>query len=416
MILSDAALMPTCQNCGKELSCTLIDLGDQPLANAYLTSAEQIAQERKFPLHARVCNNCWLVQVDDVVPVDEIFNSEYAYFSSYSAGWLRHCQDYAESMAQEFSLNSESLVIELASNDGYMLQYFVKMGIPVLGIEPSNNTAASALARGVATRVEFFNKENARSLRDEGLLADLVAAKNVLAHVPDINDFVAGLPQVLKAEGVFTVEFPHLLNLLRYHQFDTIYHEHFTYLSMIVIQRLFASHGLRVFDVREQPTHGGSLRVFACHSSATHATTPAVARILDEERAYGMETMSGYTGFEGKAKSIRDEFTSFLANCKRDGKTVAAYGAAAKGNTFLNYCGVGAEDLAYVVDRNPAKQEKLLPGSHVPVVAPEYADANRPDFMVILPWNIREEVISQNQNLAAAGTRFVTAIPVLTVF
>lgn len=401
---------PHCQACGSPLSRTLVDLGMQPLANSYVPEDKAGAPEPRFPLHARVCDNCLLVQVDSVKRPDEIF-VDYAYFSSFSDSWLAHCRDYVEEMTARFGLNVGSRVVEIASNDGYMLQYFVARGIPVLGIEPAANVAEVAIGRGVATEIAFFGVETAHRLAGAGWSADLLAAKNVLAHVPDIDDFVRGIAIMLKPDGVFTVEFPHLLNLIREVQFDTIYHEHFTYLSLLAVKRIFEERGLAIFDVEKQPTHGGSLRVFAARADAGRAVTANVDLVLREEVGFGLDRPSGYQGFEARVRAVREGLLDFLARVKAKGETIAAYGAAAKGNTLLNYCGLTAADIPLVVDRNPAKQGKLLPGSQIPVRPVEALAELRPDHVLILPWNLKDEILSTLPEVPGWGGDFVTAIP-----
>jgi SAM-dependent methyltransferase len=405
-----AASLPRCQGCGSLLTRTLVDLGEQPLANSYVPLAHKDAPEAVFPLHARVCDHCLLVQVDSVRRPEDIF-VDYAYFSSFSDSWLAHCKAYAETMTERFGLDASSRVVEIASNDGYMLQYFVAKGIPALGIEPAANVAETAIARGVPTEVAFFGADTARRLADGGWSADLLAAKNVLAHVPDINDFVAGIRILLKPDGVFTVEFPHLLSLIRDVQFDTIYHEHFTYLSLLAVRTIFKRHGLVVFDVQKQSTHGGSLRVFAARTEAGRNVEPNVQAVLDEEAAASLDRPEGYAGFDKRVQAVRDGLLAFLARADRDGETVAAYGAAAKGNTLLNYCRVTARNIAFVVDRNPAKQDTLLPGSHIPVRPVEALAEAKPKHVLILPWNLREEIVSQLPEVPGWGGRFVTAVP-----
>lgn len=405
---------PSCQGCGAPLTRTVVDLGLQPLANSYIPLDRAGEQEKVYPLHARVCDTCLLVQVDSVVPPEEIFG-HYAYFSSFSDSWLAHSRRYAEGMAARFGLGPESLVVEVASNDGYMLQYFVAAGVPVLGVEPAANVAETAVARGVPTDVAFFGRDTARRLVDQGRSADLLAAKNVLAHVPDINDFVAGVELMLKPEGVFTVEFPHLLNLIREVQFDTIYHEHYTYLSLLAVRTIAERHGLTIFDVEKHSTHGGSLRVFMARGGSGHAVEPSVQALLDEEIAGGLDRAVGYEGFDARVRAVRQGLLAFLAEARGRGERVVGYGAAAKGNTLLNYAGVGSGDIAFVVDRNPAKQDTLLPGSHIPVRTVEALVAARPDHVLILPWNLRDEIIGQLPEVTAAGGDFVTAIPEIRI-
>lgn len=407
---------PPCRFCGAPLRHDFVDLGETPLANSYLTR-EQVAQglDASFPLRARVCEACFLVQVDAPVSPQAIF-SDYAYFSSYSDSWVAHARRYAETMIGRFGLGPRSLVVEVASNDGYLLQHFVARGVPVLGVEPAANVAEVARAKGIATEVAFFGRDTARALVSRGFAADLTAANNVLAHVPDIGDFVAGFAEILKPEGVSTFEFPHLLNLIRELQFDTIYHEHFSYLSLVAVERVLEACGLRAFDVERLPTHGGSLRLFVCRAGARHAATPRLEEARADERAAGLDRIEGYAGFAEKVQQVKCAFLSFLARAKAEGKTVAAYGAAAKGNTFLNVCGVTGKDIVCVYDRSAAKQGRLLPGSHIPVRAPETIGRTKPDYLVILPWNLRDEIAGQMAEIRDWGGKFVTAIPEIRVF
>ena len=406
---------PRCRHCGAEMPLTLVDLGLSAVANSYVPMARAAEPEPKYPLHVRVCESCWLVQVDEDVPPAKIFNETYAYFSSFSDSWLAHARAYADTMAERLALGPSSLVIEIASNDGYLLRNFVERGIPVLGIEPSGSVAAAAETVGVPTLVEFFGEALARRLHDEGRRPDLICSANVLAHVPDINDFVAGVARLLTGEAVYTVEFPHLLRLIEEVQFDTIYHEHYSYLSLLAVETVFARHGLRVFDVEELPTHGGSLRVFACLKGASHREGPGLARVRADEKAARLGSAEGYAGFAEKVEAVRDGLLDFLRNAKAQGKRVAGYGAAAKGNTLLNYCRIGPDLVEYCVDRNPAKQNTLLPGSRIPVFDVEELRRRRPDFVLILPWNLKAEVIRQLSDLRAGGTRFVTAVPSISV-
>lgn len=406
---------PHCQGCGAPLTLTWVDLGMQPLANSNVRPENAGIPDTLYPLHARACTVCLLVQVDSVVPASDIFNEDYAYFSSVSDSWLKHCERYVAAMTARFALGADSQVIEIASNDGYMLQYFVGAGVPVLGIEPSANTAQAAIARGVPTEVRFFGLETALHLVREGKSADLLAAKNVMAHVPDINDFVAGVEAVLKPEGVFTVEFPHLLCTSRNVQFDQIYHEHYTYLSLLAVDNIVARHGLRVFDVTEHPTHGGSLRVFICKAAASHVETADVERVRGEERAAHLDSAAGYTGFTAKVEAVRDGLRDFLATARAAGRTVAGYGAAAKGNTLLNYAGVTAADVTIIADRSPAKQGRLAPGSRIPIVTPDTMLASRPDYVLILPWNLAAEIDGEIAAIRAWGGRSVIAIPTLKI-
>ncbi len=402
---------PTCLGCGAELTQTWVDLGMQPLSNAFVPQAHARTPDRLFPLHARVCNSCLLVQVDRVVPPDEIFNADYAYFSSMSDSWLAHCRAYVADMTERFGLDAGSHVVEIASNDGYMLQYFVARGVPVLGIEPSRNTADAATARGVRTVSRFFGRHTAIDLAAQGEQADLLAAKNVLAHVPDINDFVAGIPVILKPDGVFTVEFPHLLTTSRGVQFDTIYHEHFTYLSLLAVERIFGRHGLRIFDVEQVPTHGGSLRVFACRDSAQRGPSARIAAVRDAEISAGLDRPEGYADFTPRCEKVRDDLRAFLERARAEGRTVVGYGAAAKGNTLLNYAGIGPDLLSFIVDRSPQKQGRLCPGSRIPIRPVEAIADARPDYVLILPWNIRAEIEEQLASIRDWGGRFVVAIP-----
>jgi SAM-dependent methyltransferase len=407
---------PTCRFCGAPLTHTLVDLGSQPLSNSYLTAAEiEAGSERTYPLHARVCQACFLVQVDDVVPASAIFNEYYAYFSAYSASWVAHARRYAEAMAARLGLGPESLVVEVASNDGYLLQHFVAMDIPVLGIEPTANTAEAARARGVPTETFFFNERTGLQLAARGVQADLMAANNVLAHVPDIAGFVAGFHHVLKPEGVLTFEFPHLLNLIEQVQFDTIYHEHFSYLSLLTVEAVLRANGLRPFDVELLSTHGGSLRLYCCHLGAGHDETDALAALRTREAEAGLHRIETYDGFTARVEAVRASFLDFMRTAAAEGKRVAAYGAAAKGNTFLNYCRVTARDIVAAFDANPAKQGRYLPGSHVPILGPEAVAEVRPDYVLILPWNLKAEIMGQLGGVKAWGGRFVVALPTTEV-
>ena len=406
---------PVCRNCAAPLTLTLVDLGLSPLANSYVPPEQADTPCPRYPLHARVCSTCYLVQVDDAVPASEIFNAEYAYFSSYSESWLAHARAYVENMVDRFGLGPDDLVIEIASNDGYLLQYFVEKGIPVLGIEPSGNVAAAAEEKGVRTRVEYFGEETAQKVVAEEPRPALVCSANVLAHVPDIKDFVAGVAKLLSGDAVYTVEFPHLLNLINEVQFDTIYHEHYSYLSLLAVEAIFAEAGLRAFDVEELPTHGGSLRVFACLEGASHAEGPGLAKVRADEAAARLDRPEGYQGFTTRVEQLRDGLVAFLKDARARGETVAAYGAAAKGNTLLNYAGIGPELISYCVDLNPAKQNTLLPGSHIPVHGVDVLRDNPPDYVLILPWNIRDEVTNQLSDLKAHGTRFATAVPEIRI-
>jgi len=405
-----------CRHCGASLELPLADLGSAPPSNAYLTEQTLHAPEKWFPLRVLVCENCWLVQTEDFSRAHELFDAEYAYFSGFSSSWLAHCERYVSDMAARFALDTNSHVIEVAANDGYLLQYVRARGIPCTGVEPTASTAAAARARGIPIVEDFFGTRLAQALAAGGRQADLTVANNVLAHVPDINDFVTGFTLLLKPQGVATFEFPHLLCLISETQFDTIYHEHFYYLSLHAVKRIFEHNGLTVFDVEELPTHGGSLRVFAQRTdTGLHATTSRVAELLQMETAAGMATTGFYSDFQSKADMVKNDLLAFLIDAKRAGERVAGYGAAAKGNTLLNYAGVRPDLLPWVADRNPAKQGKYLPGSRIPVVAEIYLNSNRPDYVLILPWNLREEVMAQLAYIREWGGRFVTAVPRLEV-
>lgn len=404
-----------CRHCAAPLMRQFLDLGFQPPSNAYLTREDLSRSEVTYPLRLRVCEGCWLVQTEDYTAADEVFTHDYAYFSSTSKGWLAHARAYCATVTARFGLDAASNVIEVASNDGYLLQNFVAAGIPCLGIEPTDSTADAAEAIGVPTLRRFFGAALARELVAQGKGADLVAGNNVYAHVPDINDFTEGLAIVLNRQGVVTLEFPHLMRLVEFGQFDTVYHEHFSYLSLLTAQRIFAKAGLRIFDVEELPTHGGSLRIYGCHADAEYEESLSVATLVTEERARGMDTAVFYEGFQQRAEAIKNAFLGFLLDARRDGKTVAAYGAAAKGNTLMNYAGIKPDLLPFVCDAAPSKQGKLMPGSHIPILAPSALNTHRPDYLVILPWNIAAEVRAQLAPLAALGTRFVTAVPQLAL-
>lgn len=405
-----------CRHCASPLSLPLIDLGSTPPSNAYVSPDRFHAPEKWFPLRVLVCETCWLVQTEDVAEATLFFDDTYAYFSGFSQTWIDHSRRYVDEMIRRFSLGPQHRVVEVASNDGTLLQFFRDSGIPCLGIEPTASTAAAARSRGIPVVEEFFGERLAARLNETNGSADLMVANNVLAHVPDINDFVAGFTRLLSPSGVVTFEFPHLLKLLEQTQFDTIYHEHFSYLSLTAVSRIFAANGLSVFDVAELPTHGGSLRVFAQRSDVNaRPTHHAVARMLSREEAAGMQSRAAYEGFQTRSEKIARDFFEFLQTERRAGKSIAAYGAAAKGNTLLNFAGVHRELISCVADRNPAKQGKHLPGSRIPIVSDRELRAIRPDYVVILPWNIRDEIIRQLADLHDQGTRFVTAIPALKV-
>jgi 2-polyprenyl-3-methyl-5-hydroxy-6-metoxy-1,4-benzoquinol methylase len=405
-----------CRHCQTELTLPLVDLGSSPPSNAYLTRHTLHAPEKYFPLRVLVCTQCWLVQTEDFAQADELFSADYAYFSSFSTTWLKHAEKYVADMTSRFALGAGSHIVEVAANDGYLLQYAKARGIPCLGIEPTTSTANAARAKGIEIIEEFFGVKLAKQLVAQGKQADLTAANNVLAHVPDINDFVGGFAALLKPAGVATFEFPHLLNLIEQNQFDTIYHEHYSYLSLTAVRTIFLANGLSVFDVEELPTHGGSLRVYAQRKdTGAREASPNVAKLLQRETAAGMNGKAFYAGFQAKANKVKNDLTVFLIEAQRAGKKVAGYGAAAKGNTLLNYAGVRPDLLSYVVDRNPAKQDKSLPGCRIPIVAEEHLKQDRPDYVVILPWNLREEVSEQLSYIRAWGGKFVTAVPALEV-
>lgn len=400
----------TCRFCGTPLSRTFVDLGASPPSNSYLREADLRRSQTYHPLHAYVCDSCHLVQLEEFETPEQIF-SDYAYFSSYSQSWLRHCEIYCRSMIARFGLDRYSQVIEIASNDGYLLKNFLPLGCRVLGIEPAANVAKVAMDKGIATMVAFFGRETAKRLVGNGVKADLMIANNVMAHVPNLNDFVGGIKMALAPEGVVTVEFPHLLNLMHEVQFDTIYHEHFSYFSFLTAEAVFAAHGMRLFDVEKLTTHGGSLRIYGCHTDARHPSTENVAALLDEERAAGLDGAQAYAGFENKVRAVKRSLLRFLIEAREAGKTVVGYGAAAKGNTLLNYCGVGTEFIDYVVDANPHKQGLFLPGSRIPIHAPERIGETRPDYILILPWNLTDEIVGANPQVAAWGGQFVVPIP-----
>ncbi len=405
-----------CRHCASELRLPFLDLGSAPPSNAYLTETDLRASEVWFPLRLLVCESCWLVQTEDYAGRETLFTDHYAYFSSFSTSWLAHAEHYVKAMVQRFGLNKESQVVEIAANDGYLLQYVKVVGIPCYGVEPTAGTAASARAKGIAIIERFFGVELADELARTGQQADLLVANNVLAHVPDINDFVAGFARLLKSQGVATFEFPHLLSMVQENQFDTAYHEHYSYLSLTVVEHIFALNGLSVFDVEKLPTHGGSLRIFAQRSdSGTHAVTRNVAQLLKTEADAGMAAATFYSGFQNRAEKAKDDLLAFLIEAKNQGLKVAAYGAAAKGNTLLNFAGVRPDLLPYVVDRNPAKQGKFMPGSRIPVVDEAHLKVHQPDRILILPWNLRQEVMAQLAYARKWGGQFVTAVPAFAV-
>lgn len=405
-----------CRHCNAELTLPLVDLGAAPPSNAYLSKQTLHSPEKHFPLRVLVCTSCWLAQTEDYAGADELFSDDYAYFSSFSTTWLKHAEKYVSDMIERFGLNANSRIVEVAANDGYLLQYAKNHGIPCFGVEPTASTAAAAREKGIEIVEDFFGVSLANSLANDGMRADLTVANNVLAHVPDINDFVSGFASLLKQDGVATFEFPHLLRLVSENQFDTIYHEHYSYLSLTAVQRIFAKNGLMVFDVEELPTHGGSLRVYAKrHDSIVHEKTNNVDELLLREEMLGLTDSVFYSGFQNMADKLKDDFVKFLIETKYAGKSVAAYGAAAKGNTLLNYAGVRPDLLPYVADRNPAKQNQFLPGSRIPIVSEESLKEERPDYVVILPWNLKNEIIEQLNYVREWGGRFVTSVPELRI-
>jgi SAM-dependent methyltransferase len=409
-------LVAGCRSCGGRLTVTMADLGLQPASNAFLESQAAIEHERRYPLRAKVCENCKLVQLDYDVAPEELFGN-YVYFSSYSDQWLAHAKAYCEMALKRFALTSESLVVELASNDGYLLKNFLKIGIPVLGIDPSDTVAKAAEKIGVPTLVQFFGERVAKELSQQGRQADLIIGNNVLAHVPQLNDFVAGIAALLRPQGSVTIEFPHLLELIRHVEFDTIYHEHFSYFSLYAMEQVFRRHGLRLYDVERLSTHGGSLRIFAAHAARADLSDSASLReVRAQEEAAGLADLKTYMQFAKRVDECRDSLREFLAGAKRDGKRVAAYGAAAKGNTLMNFCGITPDDIAFVADRNPHKQNKLLPGTHIPVISPEELMQAKPDYVLILPWNLRDEISRQLADINAWGGRFVTPVPLVQIF
>jgi len=405
-----------CRFCSAPLELVFADLGASPLANSYLSAAALAGPEPYYPLTVYVCERCWLCQLPPAARPEEIFG-DYAYFSSYSSSWVEHARRYVEAMIARFGFGPAHQVVEIASNDGYLLRHFHERGVPVLGIEPAANVAAAAVALGIPTEVRFFGLEAARDLERRGFAADLLLGNNVLAHVPELDDFVAGLACLLKPDGVLTMEFPHLVRLVEGNQFDTIYHEHFSYFSLLAVARVFAARGLELFDVEELPTHGGSLRVFAQRrDGGRQAVAARVRELLDRERRLGVETPAYYGSFAERVKETKRGLLDFLIAEKRAGRSIVGYGAAAKGNTLLNYCGVRQDFLDYVVDASPHKQGKYLPGSRLPIRAPEAVFETRPDFLLVLPWNLRDEIAAQMSGIREWGGRFVIAVPELTVW
>jgi SAM-dependent methyltransferase len=403
-----------CRHCDTELLHEFIDLGSSPPSNAYLTETTMKQPEKWYPLRVLVCSECWLVQTEDYTGAGDLFDADYAYFSSFSDSWLKHCEQYVDVMVDRLGLSKSSHVVEVAANDGYLLQYFKTRQIPNLGVEPTASTAQAAREKGIEIEESFFGVSLAQRLAKNGKQADLTVANNVLAHVPDINDFVAGFSYLLKPNGVATFEFPHLLQLIEHAQFDTIYHEHFSYLSLTAVQRIFTQNGLEVFDVQEIPTHGGSLRVFAQRADrGGQAVSDKVTEVLTREESKGLRTLEYYQGFQKRANNIKHGLLSFLLKAINDGKQVVAYGAAAKGNTLLNYSGIRPDLLGTVIDRNPAKQGKYLPGSKIPIMEEQLIKSTQPDYVLILPWNLKNEVMNQLSYIREWGGKFVVAVPSL---
>ena len=405
-----------CRHCNTPLRHTFLDLGFAPPSNSYLSDVDLKKPEITLPLKLCVCEQCWLVQTEDYAKADSLFTADYAYFSSTSSSWLAHSAAYCRAMTNRFNLNAASLVVEVASNDGYLLKNFVAAGIPCLGIEPTAGTAAAARAVGVPTLERFFGVGTAEQLAAEGKHADLLLGNNVFAHVPDINDFTRGLCTLLKPEGVVTLEFPHLLEMIRHAQFDTVYHEHYSYLSLLSVQHILEAAGLRIWDVEQLPTHGGSLRVYGCRTASKYQRTAAVDALLAMEHQAQLNSLSPYSGFQARADQVKNDAVEFLIEQKRAGKTVVGYGAAAKGNTLLNYGGVKPDLLPTIVDAARSKQGKFMPGSHIPIVSPDRLAELKPDFVLILPWNIASEVTTQCAFIRKWGGKFVVAIPRLSVF
>jgi hypothetical protein len=413
--MKNAAGVPHCRFCDAPLQQTLVDLGMSPLCESYLSESQLNQREAFYPLHVRVCGECFLAQLEAYVSPEEIF-SDYAYFSSYSDSWLAHAKKYADEMTDRFQLNAGSLVVELASNDGYLLQYFVEKRVPVLGIEPAANIAPFAEQKGVPTLVKFFGVKTASDLVAQGKKADLILGNNVLAQVPDLNDFVAGMKILLKEHGVVTIEFPHLMRMMEENQFDTIYHEHFCYFSFISAEKIFAAHGLTLFDVEELKSHGGSLRIYGRHAEdSSKAVTARVKELRARELAADFDKLSTYRSFAEQVKETKRQLLAFLIEAKRAGKQIVGYGAPGKGNTLLNFCGIREDFLDYTVDRSPHKQGKFLPGTHIPIYAPERIKQTRPDYVLILPWNLKDEIMKQHAYIREWGGKFVTPIPAAQV-
>ncbi len=408
--------MLKCRACDHGLKAPFLSLGNSPLSNAYLSKDDLHKMEPYYPLDVYVCDKCYLVQIEKFETAKNIFSSNYAYFSSYSESWLQHCKRYTEMMISRFNLNRESFVVEVASNDGYLLQYFKQYDIPILGVEPTDSTAKVAMEKGIPTDICFFDRSYARTLKQGGKLADLIIGNNVLAHNPDLNDFVEGLSITLKHDGIITMEFPHLMRLMDETQFDTIYHEHFSYFSFLTVEKIFSAHRLTIFDVEELPTHGGSLRIYASHKEdKTKAISDRVFELRNREITAGYTDINHYFIFDRKVRAVKRDILNFLIHAKEKGKTIVGYGAPAKGNTLLNYCGIRTDFIDYTVDRNPYKQGRYLPGSHIPIEAPDKIKETKPDYVFILPWNLKDEILEQMAFVREWGGKLVIPIPNIQV-
>jgi 2-polyprenyl-3-methyl-5-hydroxy-6-metoxy-1,4-benzoquinol methylase len=406
-----------CRFCNATVSDVFVDLGVSPLSNSYLKEKDLRGKENYYPLKPLICRNCFLVQLPELEKAENIFTSDYAYFSSFSETWLDHVKKYADEMVRRFSFDNKSFIIEIASNDGYLLQYFKERNIPVLGIEPAHNVAEVAIKKGIPTLIKFFNAALASELKSEGKMADLIIGNNVLAHVPNLNDFVQGMKILLKSDGLITMEFPHLMRLINENQFDTIYHEHFSYFSFITVEKIFTNHGLTIFDVDELPTHGGSLRIYACHSEDNSKSVgQKVADLKKREEIAGFTSMEYYLSFSERVKETKRKILTFLIDAKNRGKSIVGYGAPAKGNTLLNYCGIRSDFIDYTVDRSPHKQGLYLPGTHIPIYHPDKVKETKPDYLVILPWNLKEEIMEQMSYIRDWGGKFVVFIPGVKVY
>jgi SAM-dependent methyltransferase len=408
-----------CRICGANLEEPFLSLGKSPVANSLLTKEDLHKMEPYFPLDLYVCQSCWLVQLEEFEAPEKIFSSDYPYFSSYSESWLKHCKNYAEMMVERFGFDKNSFVVEVGSNDGYLLQYFKEHNIPVLGVEPAENVARTAIEKGIPTDITFFNTSYAKKLREKVKLADLIIGNNVLAHNPNLHDFVEAMKVALKPNGIITMEFPHLMRLIQENQFDTIYHEHFSYFSFYAVKKLFSLHELEIFDVEEIPTHGGSLRIYAKHKGANSkllATTKRVEDLLEKEKDFGLFDLQTYSNFRRKVEATKRAFLLFLIQAKNEGKKIVGYGAPAKASTLLNYCGVRTDFIDYTVDRNPHKQGKFIPGVHIPIKHPDKIKEDKPDYVIIFPWNIKDEIMEQLKYIREWGGKFVVPIPELKVY